>query len=123
MCSWKVNTLRLLLARTSQAVRQGDRAQGFAHVLSLARAINKKIPEHPSRVEGTAVESFCIEYLFMDTEKTIAEIEWLERIFGMPDTRCIRTADREAVNQQHDRALAANPWFRLWQRYGICTRM
>jgi hypothetical protein len=58
----------------------------------------------------------------MDAEKTIAEIEWLERIFALPDSRRLRLSDREAANRQHDQILAANPWFRLWQRYGICTR-
>jgi len=55
----------------------------------------------------------------MDVEKTIAEIESLERVFALPDTRPLRLADREAVNREHDQMLAANPWFRLWQRYGI----
>jgi len=58
----------------------------------------------------------------MDVEKTIAEIDWLERIFALPDTRRPRLADREAANQKHDEMYAANPWFRLWKRYGVCTR-
>jgi hypothetical protein len=58
----------------------------------------------------------------MDVEKTIAEIEWLERIFALPDTRRPRLADREALNRKHDDMHAANPWFRLWRRYGVCTR-
>ena len=58
----------------------------------------------------------------MDPEKTIAEIEWLERIFALPDARQLRSADREAANRKHDRMLADNPWFRLWQQYGVCTR-
>jgi len=57
----------------------------------------------------------------MDVEKTIAEIEWLERIFALPDARRLRVADREAANRKHDQTYAANPWFRLWQRYGVCT--
>jgi hypothetical protein len=57
----------------------------------------------------------------MDVEKTIADIEWLERVFALPDTRRVRLADREAANRKHDRMYAANPWFRLWQRYGIST--
>lgn len=60
--------------------------------------------------------------LLMDIDKTIAEIEWLERIFALPDTRRLRLADREAANRNHDEMLAANPWFRLWKRYGVCTR-
>jgi hypothetical protein len=58
----------------------------------------------------------------MDAEKIIADIEWLERIVALPDTRRLQLADREAANRQHDEMLAANPWFRLWKRYGICTR-
>ncbi len=55
----------------------------------------------------------------MDLEKTIAEIEWLERILALPDTRPLQLPDREAANRRHDEVYAANPWFRLWQRYGI----
>jgi hypothetical protein len=58
----------------------------------------------------------------MDMEKTITEVEWLERIFALPDTRRLQLADLEAANRKHDEMNAANPWFRLWQRYGICTR-
>jgi hypothetical protein len=55
----------------------------------------------------------------MDVEKIIAEIEWLERTFTLPDTRQLRLTDREAANQKHDEKYAENPWFRLWKRYGI----
>jgi len=55
----------------------------------------------------------------MDAEKTISDVEWLERIFALPDTRRLRLADREAASQSHDERYADNPWFRLWQRYGI----
>ncbi len=55
----------------------------------------------------------------MDIEKTITEIEWLERTYALSDDRPLGTSDREAANRQHDEMLAANPWFRLWQRYGI----
>jgi hypothetical protein len=58
----------------------------------------------------------------MDIEKNIADIEWLERIFALPDTRGLRLPDREAANRKHDEMYAKNPWFRLWQRYGVCTR-
>jgi hypothetical protein len=61
----------------------------------------------------------CIEEKYMDFEKTISEIEWLERIFTLPDNRPLKLADREAANQKHDEAYATNPWFRLWKRYGI----
>jgi len=58
----------------------------------------------------------------MDVEKTISETEWLERIFALPDTRRPRLSDREALNRKYDDMHAANPWFRLWKRYGVCTR-
>jgi len=58
----------------------------------------------------------------MDAEQTIAEIEWLERIFAVPDTRPLSAAEISAANQRHDRKQANSPWFRLWQRYGVCCR-
>lgn len=38
----------------------------------------------------------------MDTEQTIAEIERLERIFAMPDTRPVSAGDLSAANRRHD---------------------
>ena len=58
----------------------------------------------------------------MDAEHTIAEIEWLERTFAVPDTRPLSASGLSAANQRHDEMLAHSPWFRLWQRYGICCR-
>jgi hypothetical protein len=58
----------------------------------------------------------------MDTEQIIAEIESLERIFAAPDTRPLSASDLWAVNRRHDEMLAHSPWFRLWQRYGVCCR-
>jgi len=58
----------------------------------------------------------------MDAERTIGEIEWLEHLFEVPDKRPLKTSDLSAANRKHDESLAQNPWFRLWQRYGICTR-
>ena len=58
----------------------------------------------------------------MDAEQTIAEIEQLERIFAAPDTRPLSASDLSAANRQHDKKLAHSPWFRLWQRYGVCCR-
>ena len=55
----------------------------------------------------------------MDVEKTIYEIELLERLLSLPDTRQLRPADREAANRKHDEVNANNPWFRLWKRYGV----
>lgn len=58
----------------------------------------------------------------MEHEDIIAEIEWLERIFAMPDTRPLSAADISAANRKHDKMLAHSPWFKLWQRYGVCCR-
>jgi hypothetical protein len=58
----------------------------------------------------------------MDIEQTISEIEWLERIFAAPDTRPLSASDLAAVNRRHDEQQANSPWFRLWQRYGVCCR-
>lgn len=58
----------------------------------------------------------------MDAEQTIAEIERLERIFAVPDTRPLSASNLSAANRRHDEELAHSPWFRLWQRYGICCR-
>jgi hypothetical protein len=58
----------------------------------------------------------------MDAEQTIADIERLERIFAEPDPRPLSASDLSAVNRQHDEKLAHSPWFRLWQRYGVCCR-
>jgi hypothetical protein len=38
----------------------------------------------------------------MDTEQTIAEIERLERIFVVPDTRPLNASDLWAANRRHD---------------------
>jgi hypothetical protein len=58
----------------------------------------------------------------MDAEQTIAEIERLERILAVPDTRPLTARDLAAANRRHDETLAHSPWFRLWQRYGVCCR-
>lgn len=58
----------------------------------------------------------------MDTEQTIAEIEWLERIFVVRDPRPLSASDLAAANRRHDEKQANSPWFRLWQRYGVCCR-
>jgi hypothetical protein len=58
----------------------------------------------------------------MDAERTIAEIEWLERVYAAPDTRPLSASDISGANRRHDDLLAHSPWFRLWQQYGICCR-
>jgi hypothetical protein len=44
----------------------------------------------------------------MDTEQTIAEIEWLERVFAVPDTRQLSPSDLSAANRTHDERLASS---------------
>jgi hypothetical protein len=58
----------------------------------------------------------------VDAEQTISEIERLEGIFALPDVRPLSASDLAAVNRRHDERQANSPWFRLWQRYGICCR-
>jgi quercetin dioxygenase-like cupin family protein len=40
----------------------------------------------------------------------------------VPDTRPLSASDLSAANRWHDEQQADSPWFRLWQRYGICCR-
>ena len=58
----------------------------------------------------------------MEVEQTIAEIEWLERMLAVPDRRPLTPNDLSAANRRHDEMHANSPWFRIWQRYGICCR-
>jgi hypothetical protein len=58
----------------------------------------------------------------MKIDRTIAEIEWLERIFAVQDTRPLSLSDLAAANRRHDDMLPHSPWFRLWQSYGLCCR-
>lgn len=38
----------------------------------------------------------------MDIERIIAEIEWLELLFSLPDRRPLQMADWKAENQKHE---------------------
>ena len=58
----------------------------------------------------------------MGTERIIADIERLERMLALPDPRPMNASDLAAANRRHDEKLANSPWFKLWQRYGICCR-
>jgi hypothetical protein len=58
----------------------------------------------------------------MDAKQTITEIEWLERILAVPDTRPMTAIDLSAANRRHDEMHAHSPGFRLWQQYGVCYR-
>ena len=58
----------------------------------------------------------------MDIERTIDDIELLEEMFEALDIRPLSASDLAAANRRHDQMLAHSPWFRLWQRYGVCCR-
>jgi hypothetical protein len=58
----------------------------------------------------------------MDVERIIDEIEQLQEMFEAPDIRPLSASDISAANRRHDEMLANSPWFRLWQRYGLCCR-
>ena len=45
----------------------------------------------------------------MDTERTIAEIECLERIFAVPGTRPLSPSDLAAMNRRHNKMLGVKP--------------
>ena len=58
----------------------------------------------------------------MDVERIIDDIEQLQEMFEAPDIRPLSASDISAANRRHDETLAHSPWFRPWQRYGICCR-
>ena len=58
----------------------------------------------------------------MDVERIIDDIEQLQEMFEAPDVRPLSANDLSAANRRHDENLAHSPWFRLWQRYGVCCR-
>jgi len=58
----------------------------------------------------------------MDVERIIDDIEQLQEMYEAPDIRPLSPNDIFAANRKHDELLAHNPWFRLWQRYGVCCR-
>lgn len=58
----------------------------------------------------------------MDVEKIIEDIERLERLMTVPDSRPLNASDISAANRRHDESLARSPWFKLWRDYGLCCR-
>jgi hypothetical protein len=58
----------------------------------------------------------------MDVERIIDDIEQLQEMFEAADIRPLSASDISAANRRHDDKLAYSPWFRLWQRYGVCCR-
>jgi hypothetical protein len=52
----------------------------------------------------------------------IDDIEQLQEMFEAADIRPLSPSDISAANRRHDETLAHSPWFRLWQRYGVCCR-
>jgi hypothetical protein len=57
----------------------------------------------------------------MDSEQTLGEIEWLERVFAVPDNRSLNSNDLCADNRRHDEVNANSPWFRLWQGASVAA--
>ena len=58
----------------------------------------------------------------MDVEGIIDDIQQLQEMFEAPDIRPLSASDLSAANRRHDEKLAHSPWFRLWERYGVCCR-
>jgi hypothetical protein len=58
----------------------------------------------------------------MDAERIIDEIEQLQEMFEAPDIRPLSASDISAANRRHNDLLAHSPWFKIWQRYGVCCR-
>jgi hypothetical protein len=58
----------------------------------------------------------------MDVERIIEDIEQLQEMFEAPDSRPLSASDISAANRRLDEMLAHSPWFKLWQRYGVCCR-
>jgi hypothetical protein len=58
----------------------------------------------------------------MDVERIIDDIEQLQEMLEAPDIRPFTASDISAANRRHDDLLAHSPWFRLWERYGVCCR-
>lgn len=86
----------------------------------LRSVLQRKCFVLPSRL---TVPVIMLDIVTGWTLKRIAEIKRLERIFAEPDTRPLSASDLSAANRKHDEMLAHSPWFRLWQRYGVCSRV
>jgi hypothetical protein len=67
--------------------------------------------ERIEKLCGTRCKGFRYTASEMDVERIIEDIQELEEMFEASD-----------INRSHDEALAASPWFRLWQSYGLCCR-
>jgi hypothetical protein len=68
------------------------------------------------------IATLMLDIVTMDVERIIDDIEQLQEMFEAPDIRPLSASDISAANRRHDEALAHSPWFRLWQRYGVCCR-
>jgi hypothetical protein len=51
----------------------------------------------------------------MNAEQIIAEIECLEQLFRLPDTRSPLNLDRTSANQKRDETYHDDPRFRPWR--------
>lgn len=52
----------------------------------------------------------------MDAEKTVAQIEWLEELFRLPDERTPRMLDWKLGDEKRSEDCASDTWFRLRRR-------
>jgi hypothetical protein len=50
----------------------------------------------------------------MNVEKTIADIEFLESLYALPDERPIPTSDWKAASPKRDELFGRNLWLSLW---------
>lgn len=58
-------------------------------------AASDRTIDHRARFTGGSLRQ---NWDTMDAEKTIAEIEWLEHLFTLPDNRPLPTPDEQAAN-------------------------
>jgi hypothetical protein len=72
---------------------------------------------------GRAAKPVLLYCWRMDVERIIDDIEKLQEMFEAPDIRPLSASDISAANRRHDEMNAHSPWFRLWQRYGVCCRL
>src|ERR1700687_2230926 len=64
--------------------------------------------------------------LDMETEWTLnallTRLSSYRKCSKAPDIRPLSANDISAANRRHAESNSHSPWFRLWQRYGVCCR-
>jgi hypothetical protein len=56
----------------------------------------------------------------VDVERIIDDIQQLQGMFEGLDIGPRSACDILAADRRHDEMNAPSPWFRFWQRYGVC---